>query len=314
MTTNIMTTTTAVPIIHPPHAKTLQSMELNDDELQALDLEERLVVPVADDHDDANIEDLDMYKLDFEEQNDMDERFCVAAGGEILQPGDHIYMWCTMYQHHGIVLDTNDSHAMRIAEFTNAALVGVGESTGTNGSGLSFLIQSTSVATQAASGNGVTGGFRIVLEPNPRKWHCVKYHANPIECLTWRPGTCSGAQPSPVETTLLRVQFLQECKHWIPDYHVLTSNCETVAVWCKSGKWQTLQGGRAMQLSQLGAISSTALIPTIPVVGLVASGLAMWHSQQISSRWTETEERLNKEFDWFSMGKAPRLSLEAEDE
>lgn len=282
----------------------------NDDKCSTSSRTEKDSPLVADSKEDdsceENIEALEMYKLDYESDEDGDDNTpsdngITAAGGEVLQPGDHVYMWCTLYQHHGIVLETYSDNSIRIAEFTNAALMAESNDA---------LFSSASVASQATSGGGVDGGFRIVLEYNPQKWHKVKYQANPLECLTWRPGTCSAAQPSPVETILAKVQFLQECKHWIPNYHILASNCETVAVWCVTGKWETLQGDRAMQISQIGALSSAALIPTIPILGVLVGGIAMWHSRQISSVWEETAARLNKEFEWYAMGKLPQLAIQ----
>ena len=219
-----------------------------------------------------------------------------------MQPGDHVYMWCTLYQHHGIVLATSTSlttsikPSILIAEFTNQAL-----ETNTN------FLQSTSTASGAAS-TGVLGGFRIVEDDNPGQWHLVKYMANPLECVSWRPGTCSAAEPSPPTTILTRVQFLRDCRHLIPDYHILASNCETVAVWCVTGKWETLQGDRAMQVSQLGALTSMAFLPVVGTgIGVAAGGLAMWHSRHIGKKWEETAQRLNQEFEWYNMGKTPEF-------
>eukprot|EP00545_Synedropsis_sp_CCMP1620_P011974 CAMPEP_0119020120 /NCGR_PEP_ID=MMETSP1176-20130426/23369_1 /TAXON_ID=265551 /ORGANISM="Synedropsis recta cf, Strain CCMP1620" /LENGTH=351 /DNA_ID=CAMNT_0006974503 /DNA_START=146 /DNA_END=1198 /DNA_ORIENTATION=+ len=259
-----------------------------------------------------------------------------AAGGEILQPGDHVYMWCTLYQHHGIVLETfpaaattpntamiqertaensdNNSHldqdddtqhpqhqqqpiisgsscsSILIAEFTNAALEENNIETSAS------LLTSASTAAGATSGGGVSGGFRMVVEQDPHlKWHKVKYNANPIECMTWRPGTCSSAAVwQTTSQILMRVQFLKECSHLIPDYHILASNCETVAVWCVTGgKWETLQGDRAMQLSALG------VAPVGGVVGLAAAaGLALWRSLHIGKQWEDTAALLNREYEW----------------
>ena len=249
------------------------------------------------------IEALEIYQLDYERQP-------IASGGEVLQKGDHIYMWCTLYQHHGIVLETDtwnnspsidksdqdvaSEKSILIAEFTNVALLGTADD----------HFQSTSTASGAVSA-GVAGGFRFVKERSPEKWHVVKYGANLLEMTTWRPGTCSAAIPSPLQTILMRVQFLNDCRHWIPDYHVLACNCETVAVWCITGKWETLQGGRALQVSQLTAVATVGVLPMMAGIGLAAGGLSMWHSHQINRKWRETAARLNKEFQWYAMGKTP---------
>jgi hypothetical protein len=236
-------------------------------------------------NDDDSLEDYELYRLDEEEETPI-----LAAGGEALQPGDHVYMWCTLYQHHGIVLylppPEEENSCLIIAEFTNATLLA------TNG-----IIPSSSTASGAVCGGGVTGGFRFVREHDTQKWHKMKYQASPLQCLTWRPGTCSAASPSKPDRILQRVQFLHDCRHLLPPYHLLASNCETVAVWCVTGKWETLQYGHMTKLSSsvLGAAGGG--------VGIVAAGLVALHAKHIQQQWQETGKRLDKEFEWYTMGR-----------
>jgi hypothetical protein len=288
------------------------------------------------------LEDLEIYRLDYEEPkhhlNDDDDdatedeetkRVARAAGGEILEPGDHVYMWCTLYQHHGIVLETSSSSTrsasknstssssptssdtsdadddrpfLLIAEFTNVALAQQEGNEQQGGSIMNTMFTSASIASDASVGDGVLGGFRFVPEETPEKWHKVKYRANPLECLSWRPGTCSAAVPCDVNTILMRVCFMRD-RRWdvLPDYHVLASNCETVAVWCVTGKWETLQADRAMQVVSGAA---TVVAYTTPV-GFVAVAGVLWHSWQLSRRKGDTSNALNRAFDWYAMGKTP---------
>ena len=306
------------------------------------------------DDEEEQLEDFDIYRLDYEEKssNSSSSSLCcndgddigtptssvvkaIAAGGEALRPGDHVYMWCTLYQHHGIVLETlqqqtseplvtkenrnlcekdtasssspesassegNQSQqpSILIAEFTNAALA---DESMTNN-----LFNSASVASDATSGGGVTGGFRIVLESQPTKWHKVVYRANPIQYMSWTPGTCSMSQPSEVLTRLYRVQFLNECRHLIPDYHLLASNCETCAVWCMTGKWETLQAQKAIELSQVGALAASSALMG-PLVGVAAASTValFWQSQSLGSKKEQTALKLNQDFQWYSLGKKP---------
>lgn len=264
-----------------------------------------------------NLDDFDLYKLDYESDHEQEggletlqsplpksapsseASWPNAAGGEILKPGDHVYMWCTLYQHHGIVLSsepTADPPHLLIAEFTNLALAQA-----------NTLVLSSSAASGATVGTGATGAFRFVKETETTKWHKMKYNANPFECVTWRPGTCSAAKPSKARKILLRVQFLHDCRHLLPEYHLLSSNCETVAVWCVTGKWETLQYHHTMKWSQ-GA--SVGLLPVAPGIAGLAAGLAFWHSNQTKGRWKDTEETLNENFEWYSLGRTPKWSFE----
>lgn len=272
--------------------------EAEMEDLDVLGGEDAELKAEADDDRIDNLDDYDIYRLDYEiVESDAFPQRILAAGGEVLEPGDHVYMWCTLYQHHGIVLSIDeDSPKVLIAEFTNVGLVQA-----------NTLVVSASTASGATSGGGVTGGFRFVKEDEPSKWHRVKYNANPMECITWRPGTCSAASPRDPKEILLRVQFLHDCRHLLPDYHLLSSNCETVAVWCVTGKWETLQYQQPMKWSH---ITSVGLLPVIPGVGMLAAGLSFWHSNHIQNKWEEASEKLNKEFKWYAMGKMPSLQYQ----
>ena len=107
-----------------------------------------------DDDNESTISDLSLYKLDYETKP-------LAAGGEVLQAGDHVYIWLTLYQHHGIVLEASSPDCILIAEFTNAALLETP------------WIQSASHSSAVVT-SGVTGAFRFVQETNPSQWHKVK--------------------------------------------------------------------------------------------------------------------------------------------
>lgn len=229
----------------------------------------------------SSLGDLSIYKLDYETKP-------LAYGGEVLEAGDHVYIWCTLYQHHGIVLDAGLDHLL-IAEFTNAALLDTP------------LIHSSSHASTTVS-TGVNGAFRFVRETDPSQWHKVKYKANPLECLTWRPGTCSGETPDSVETILTRVQFLDVCRHLIPDYHVLASNCEAVASWCMTGKYSSLQV-RLLDYSKATLTGVGAVV--FPVAGVALGGLSVWHSMHVGKKCEETSALLNREYSVYTMGKSP---------
>lgn len=232
-------------------------------------------------NDDESLGDLSIYKLDYETKP-------LAHGGEVLEAGDHVYIWCTLYQHHGIVLEATVDRLL-IAEFTNAALL------------QTPLMQSASHASTAVA-KGVCGAFRFVQETNPGQWHKVQYGASPLQCWTWRPGTCVGVQPDPADLVLTRVQFLYTCRHLIPDYHVLASNCEAVALWCKTGQYKS---GQVRLLDYSKATVAGLGAAVLPVAGLAIGGLAVWHSHQVGQQCKETTSVLNREFAVYTMGKSP---------
>ena len=123
-----------------------------------------------------------------------------------------------------------------------------------------------------------------------------------MECFTWRPGTCSGETPDASLLVLTRVQFLHVCRHLIPDYHVLASNCEAVAVWCMTGKYTSLQ---ATKLLDQATVSTAVGAAMFPLVGAALGGLSVWHSMHVGKQCEETTVVLNREFAVYTMGKSP---------
>ena len=233
----------------------------------------------------------DLYSLEHE--------IPVAAGGEVLEAGDHVYVCLPGFQHHAIVLDAS-TESLLIAEFTNAALAE------------NPYFHSGS---SAAASTGVAGGFRILRVFDPQEWHKVKYQAHPLlEQATWRAGTCSVATPDPVPWILHRVRFLRDCRHVLPAYHVLASNCESVAVWCMTGQYMSLQGEMALDVSKWTAPALASVLS--PAVGVMAVGAAVWHSMHVGHRRERATNLLNHEFAWYSMGKCPAATdfVEEEDE
>lgn len=235
-----------------------------------------------DSDNDSCISNLSLYRLDFEDKP-------LARGGEVLEAGDHVYVWCQLYQHHGIVLEAQPGKLL-IAEFTNADLPHTP------------LVLSASHSSRAVS-TGVQGAFRFVQETDPGQWHKVRYQASPVQCLTWRPGTCSGETPDNVELVLTRVQFLHTCRHLIPDYHVLASNCEAVAVWCMTGKYTSIQAQRMLDYSKATIAGVGAAM--FPIAGVMLGGLSAWHSVETHKKCQETTAILNREFAVYNMGKSP---------
>jgi hypothetical protein len=253
---------------------------------------------------------------------------------ESFQSGDHVYVWCHagVYQHHGILLQVNPDGKLIIADFTNLALGG--EKDMPQKGSLFRSCESEAASPASRSFSGLPGGFRFLQEdPKTSKWRKVKYQAAPWELALWRSGTCSPKTPQPVDMILARVHFLMmHGVDLVPSYHVLLSNCETVAVWCMTGEWRTLQVSHLLNVSKTTSVLGTGglymsaagttttiaatgfagwagattevsllaanplLLPVIAVTGIVVGGAALWNAIRTRQRWHHTSTTLNLEF------------------
>lgn len=93
-------------------------------------------------------------------------------------------------------------------------------------------------------------------------------------------------------------------------YHWAYNNCETAAVWCKTGKWCTLQALCAAvattEITALTTAPAAVLVATqpyaIPIVaafGVLAIGLPAVIMHRTKKKWYKTTDMLN---DTYSLG------------
>lgn len=144
-------------------------------------------------------------------------------------------------------------------------------------------------------GGSSTGGILRVYTTtsNSAPWHKVEYNAPRWKTVLNRSGisTTVAASDSP-EVVLSRVNFLimQSERHdkntfrssVLPKYHVIFANCECVAMWCKTGRWSTLQGASlltgvtygstTMALGRAGA-GAAAVVGSAAEVAAVSEGV-----------------------------------------
>jgi len=66
-------------------------------------------------------------------------------------------------------------------------------------------------------------------------------------------------QSDPKEIVLARVNFVLEHMDVLPPYHVFYSNSECIAVWCKTGRWSTLQAAVFLSTNSVGALKSSTI-------------------------------------------------------
>ena len=254
--------------------------------------------------------------------------------------GDHVYHWCDLmglpciYQHHAIVLDVYWNYdasfwVLKLADFSNPE----GFS--------STSIQSSSELSTSTDPTNNKGGLIRIFEWNwhvgdENKLHKVQYEADWVQRFLWRSGTCTVVSSDPIDIVLARVQFLIGRPSLVPEYSTVHSNCECVAVWCKTGSWSTLQAASLLHLTIAGQVKTTVtgasivaastvtttvpaagfwgwmgytttstvslavaqpwLIPTIATVGIITTAIPAIILLQAHGCWKKVTQELNDEF------------------
>lgn len=118
----------------------------------------------------------------------------------------------------------------------------------------------------------------------------------------------------PTVLVLARTRFiLEHGENVLPPYHIINSNSECIAVWCKTGRWSTFQASVFLHSSAIGyAKSATAatigaaamnpwLIPAVATVGLAAVGTPWLFLKVANDKWNEATMELTEKF-WIQAG------------
>jgi len=107
---------------------------------------------------------------------------------------------------------------------------------------------------------------------------------------------------------ILAQQDLPQSESTLPPYHVLYSNSECLAVWCKTGKFSTLQAAVFLHSTAVGNAKSTValtaavgatqpwLIPLVGIYGIVAIGMPYYLLKRCHIKWKEGEKALTDGF------------------
>jgi hypothetical protein len=107
---------------------------------------------------------------------------------------------------------------------------------------------------------------------------------------------------------VLAEQEKSEDESSLPKYHILYSNSECLAVWCKTGRFSTLQAavflhstavGNAKSSIMIGAgVAATQpwLIPVVGVYAVAAVGMPYYILNKCKNKWKEGEMRLTHGF------------------
>mmetsp|Transcript_15924 Transcript_15924/g.45785 ORF Transcript_15924/g.45785 Transcript_15924/m.45785 type:complete len:650 (+) Transcript_15924:26-1975(+) len=116
----------------------------------------------------------------------------------------------------------------------------------------------------------------------------------------------------PTDLVLARANFLLERGEVVlPPYHVFYSNSECIAVWCKTGRWSTIQtavflatnsvgGAKSSTLGIIGIAAAHAIfVPLAVVGGLIWVSTPMLILKKSREKWEEATEKLTDLF-WQS--------------
>lgn len=119
---------------------------------------------------------------------------------------------------------------------------------------------------------------------------------------------------------LARTHFILEHEELLPPYHVFYSNSECIAVWCKTGRWSTLQAAVYLVSTSVGyaksatmitltvAAAHAVLLPALALGGLAVAGAPLLFLKKSQEQWDKTTMRLT---DKFWMYAEPPVFVEA---
>jgi len=224
-----------------------------------------------------------------------------------LRPGDHVYVWKSFgllgvrtYQKHGIVLsvDPEDEANVNIVTFyhrnqrdpgtldvqyrdegaqeggddevNDESLLNAGSS-----SGASTPSSSTNTNTNTNKNQKITTTVRTeslyTFASNAKgKLLKVKYNQGLAKRILRRGGTVSSCKADERGLIIARVKYLLEHPGCMPDFQMMSANGECAAVWCRIGRWCTLQGSSILHILFVGQAGGAV------VGGAVASNVMFW--------------------------------------
>jgi len=121
----------------------------------------------------------------------------------------------------------------------------------------------------------------------------------------------------PVDLVIQRANFLLDHPEELPDYQLLNSNCECVAVWCKTGLWVSLQAAEYLSsTSRLGMLNVVLSLAgpeaMIPIVGAMA-GINALQILNTVQNWRKHTTALNEAFALHQMNLLNEVTLEKSD-
>jgi hypothetical protein len=269
------------------------------------------------------------------------------------EAGDHVVLPCLAaglipYEHHAIVVsvvqEIDGEWTMCVSDFTidgdddgggggccsgggiGMILGGVSGGGGGGGSGSARSLARSSFASATASMGGEGGGGDDTPDPTGTTARddggCCGRGGLRLLCVDagkWR-RIDYDARDNIVDDPALvrrRVSFLLGNPGILPRYSLVESNCECVAVWCKTGRWSTLQFSRwagganlASRVAVAGGLSAAYCSMIVPggafllAAGMIAEiATGVW-CDRARRGWETRTSLLNDEFDRSAMEDA----------
>jgi len=182
---------------------------------------------------------------------------------------DRVYKWCShlglIYQHHGIVIEVPNRNKMIIVDFyldnypQERQQSSGGGSCASLRSSCSVDVGNSCDIRRSIAGPGKIRYLEVIGQDKINEWKKVHYgyESNNNDDDTISTTTESS---DPRYLVVSRVKLLLSDPSVLPDYDVLKSNCECVAVWCKTGKWSILQGALLLEISNFVTSMTSRLV------------------------------------------------------
>jgi len=156
---------------------------------------------------------------------------------------------------------------------------------------------------------------------NHRSWHAKSRKSKNSEDANESSSANKLPKSDPAKIVLARTNFVLEYgDELLPPYHVFHSNSECIAVWCKTGRWSTLQtsvflhscsvgNAKSSVAFTLGVAATHVLLAPVVALGGVAAVTAPWIILKKSKgKWEAATMKLTEEF-W--MRAEPEVFVEA---
>ena len=240
------------------------------------------------------------------------------------EAGDHITLPCNAvlgipYDHHAIVLSasksTGNEWTLCVADFDNFAggssRDGPSSSNSNSDDGEALVSIKDDMLLQDNKIQKQEHGLRVLCINNANKWHKIHYSES--------------APTDKVQIVRRRVEFLLKHPQYIPSYCLVQSNCECVAVWCKTGKWTTLQAEKWLgttnftsRIAIAGLSIASLSAVAIPFGGLILAGSVATEvisgimGDRAKRTWEEQTKTLNEAFDNINVARDEKKKKKGE--